>query len=364
MENILTRKYLYPGLVKRIQKKENCILATVVETHGSVPQKAGSSAVFGKKDLLEGTIGGGLVEYNIQKKATDAFHSNKSGYFVFELDDEITDDNSSICGGGMNILLDANPEKHAAVFKALTESYQRRIPGVLVTMAYTDPKKDFVIERTWIDSKNFSRNSKSFDNELKQQIKNMLEESSLGVSSEIVRHTSSEFEDNYIFLECIVPLPRLVIAGAGHVGKALAHVGKQLDFEIIVWDDREEYANSRNIPDADIVMTGELNNTLGKLVPQPDTFIVIVTRGHKNDSEVLKKFIGSKAAYIGMIGSRKKIAQVKEQFIKENWSTPEQWEKIYAPIGMKINSKTVQEIAISIAAQLIQVRYQLNKRNE
>ena len=355
---------MYPGIVKRIEKKENCVLATVVETHGSAPQKPGSSAVYDKKNLLDGTIGGGLVEYDIQKKATEAINTKESGYYIYELDDEIADDNSVICGGGMNILLDATPEKHVKVFKALAESYRYRIPGLLLTMAYTTSEKEFVIERQWIDSSNFNRNTEKFDNELKQRIGNMLEKAALGLTSEIVRYTSSEDEDEYIFLECIVPLPRLIIAGAGHVGKALAHIGKLLDFEITIWDDREEYANKRNIPDADIVLSGDLNNTIGKLVPQPDTFIVIVTRGHKNDSEVLKKFIGSKAAYIGMIGSRTKVAQVKEQFIKEGWATSEQWDKIYSPIGLKINSKTVQEIAISIAAQLVQVRYQLSRGNE
>jgi len=364
MENIITRKYIYPALAKRILQKESCVIATVVETHGSAPQKPGSSAVFGKNNLILGTIGGGVVEYNIQKKASEAVSSKKSGYYKYELDDEIADDNSVICGGGMNILVDANPQKHIDVFKELTESYKQRIPGVLLTMAYTNSEKEFVIERTWIDHKNFSINTEKFDNELKLRVENMLEKALLGGISEMVRYTSAELEDTYIFLECIVPLPRLIIAGAGHVGKALAHIGRLLDFEVTVWDDRKEYANNKNIPDAHIVMSGEFNNTIGKLVPQSDTFIVIVTRGHKNDSEVLKRFIGSKAGYIGMIGSKTKIAQVKEQFIKEGWSTREQWERIHSPIGLKINSKTVQEIAISIAAQLVQERYQLNKGNE
>ncbi len=298
---------MYPPLVKGILKKENCVLATVVETHGSAPQKPGSSAIFGLSGLMEGTVGGGLVEYQIEKEAAGAVSSKKSGYFRFELNDEIAEDNSVICGGGMNILVDATPEKHLPVFKALTESYQNRIPGVLVSIANTNPEGDFIIERSWITSENFLEESKKYDEELRKKINNMLEKSSSGVFSEIVRHTSPQFQDNFIFLESIVPLPVLIIAGAGHVGKALAHIGKLLDFEITVWDDREEFANKKNIPDADNVMSGDLNNTLGKFTPGPDTFIVIVTRAHKNDSDVLKKFIDSKAGYIGMIGTGKKL---------------------------------------------------------
>jgi xanthine dehydrogenase accessory factor len=94
-----------------------------------------------------------------------------------------------------------------------------------------------------------------------------------------------------------------------------------------------------------------------------DSFIVIVTRGHSQDANVLKKFISTDAGYIGMIGSRKKIAQVREKSIQEGWATPDLWEKIHAPIGLHIHSKTIEEIAISIAAELIQERYKLNNQN-
>jgi xanthine dehydrogenase accessory factor len=364
MDENLNRKYIYPGLAGRLKKNESCVFATVVETHGSTPQKPGSSAIFSNVGLLDGTVGGGKVEFIIQKKSVESLKTKNSGYYRFDLNDEIDEDNSVICGGGMNILIDATPEKHLPVFNALNESCKNRIPGVLVTMAGMDEPGDFKIERFWIDKENIQLYANKFDAGLMQEIKAMLEKTRPGVFSELVRHTSPEYEDRYIFLESIVPLPRLLIAGAGHVGKALAHFGKLLDFEVTVWDDREEYANYENIPDADYLLTGNLNDTLGKVTPGADTFIVIVTRGHNNDSDVLREFINTGAGYIGMIGSRKKIAQVREQFITKSWATPEQWEKIHAPIGLNISSKTVQEIAVSIAAQLVQVRCQLNKENE
>lgn len=360
MEENLNRKYVYPGLAERLKRNESCVLATVVETHGSTPQKPGSSAIFGNDGLLEGTVGGGNVEFIIQKKSAEALETKKSGYYRFDLNDEIDEDNSAICGGGMNILIDATPEKHLPVFNALNESCKNRIPGVLVTMAEMDANGDFQIERFWVDKENTDLTDNRFDAGLKQEIKSMLEKSGPGKFSETVRHTSPQYEDRYVFLESIVPLPRLLIAGAGHVGKALAHIGKLLDFEVTVWDDRAEYANNENIPDADHLLSGNLKDMPGKVIPGADTFIVIVTRGHKNDSEVLREFIGTGAGYIGMIGSRKKIAQVREQFIAKGWATSEQWDSIHAPIGLPINSKTVQEIAVSIAAQLVQESYKLN----
>lgn len=363
MKNTLSQKYLYQNLVKHIGQKEPRVLATIIESHGSAPQKSGSSALFNKKNLLEGTIGGGLVEHAVQEKAKDAVETKKSEYINYDLNHEIKDKNAAICGGGMCILLDATPEKHLPVFKDLATSLQTRIPGVLVTMTGNNDKNELVIDRFWITQNKLENIGEQFTGEFKQKLQHLLKNASSGIFSEFLPVPSFQYKDKKVHLEWIVPPPRLIIAGAGHVGKALSHMGKLLDFEVTVWDDREQYANTKNLPDADHVLSGELNTTLGKLVPQADTFIVIVTRGHKEDAEVLKTFIHSKAAYIGMIGSHKKVARIKQQFLAEGWSTPEKWDSIYAPIGLDISSRTVQEIALSIAAQLVQVKQNRNNSN-
>lgn len=364
MEEILNRKFIYTELVEYLKKKEPCILATVTGTTGSAPQVPGSSAIFGENELLSGTIGGGVVEFNIQKKAAQAIQTNKSGYFRFNLNGDISTENAAICGGGMRILIDALPEKHLSVFRELTESYSNRVPGVLITLAKTGDSGVLNVERFWVTCQNQHEISEKLHIEVLTKLEAMLTEIRSGDFREIVEQTSPEFGNNYAFLESVVPLPQLIIAGAGHVGKALAHMGKLLDFEVTVWDDRPEFANSDNLPSADKILCGKLEEVLGEMVPGRDTFIVIVTRGHKNDSEVLKHFIRSDTGYIGMMGSRKKVVQVREQFLKNGWATSAQWDKVYTPIGLPIHSKTVQEIAVSISAQLVQVRSRLNKTDE
>lgn len=361
MEEILSRKNSYAGLVEYIERQQPCVLATVSSTTGSAPQIPGSSAIFGKNGLLTGTVGGGKVEFNILKQATEAVKTKKTGYFHFNLNDDLTDEDSSICGGSMSIFIDASPEKHLAVFKALTESIAKRVPGILVSLLKSNAGEGMDLERFWVTAENLPEVSEKLHDDVAQKMKEMIRVPKADDFKVIVEHTSPEFEDNYAFLESVVPLPQLIIAGAGHVGKALAHMGKLLDFEVTVWDDRPEFANKENIPDAGIIQCGELEKTLAKIEPNRDTFIVIVTRGHNNDSEVLKHFIRSEAGYIGMMGSRKKVVQIREHFLKNGWATPEQWNRVHTPIGLSIQSKTVQEIAVSIAAQLIQVRSQLNK---
>ena len=159
-----------------------------------------------------------------------------------------------------------------------------------------------------------------------------------------------------ILLEPVFPLPKLVIAGAGHIGKSLSCLGRMLDFEVTVIDDRNEYANQENLPDADHIIVNDIGQAIKEMDIEENTFIVIVTRGHSDDAEALKACIGSRASYIGMIGSKVKVAKMHAEFISEEWATEEQWSSIYTPIGLDIGSKTVEEIAVSIAAQLVLVR--------
>ncbi|HER07969.1 MAG TPA: hypothetical protein ENO20_03570, partial [Bacteroides sp.] len=156
----------------------------------------------------------------------------------------------------------------------------------------------------------------------------------------------------------------LIIAGAGHVGRALAHLGSLLDFEVTVVDDRKEYASRENIPDADHLVVRDVGQAMRELPIGDDTYVVIVNRSHNHDAEALKSCIGSGAAYVGMIGSRHKVASLRTLFLKEGWATADQWETIHTPIGIDIGSKTVQEIAVSIAAQLVKERNRKNEANE
>jgi len=360
MNEPLKVEHIYLDLLECIQNDEPCVVATVTGTQGSTPQKPGSSALISNNGVIAGTVGGGVVELKTEKLGMEAVRTKKTGYYRFDLNHDITDEEDAICGGGMHIFLDAKPEKHVAVFQSLKDAVFNRIPGVLVTYCSIISDEDCTIERHWITKENFSNNGSDFPENILSTVETMLEHPGAGTFKEITLD-SKPSEERQVFLEAIVPMPRLIIAGAGHVGKALSHLGRLLDFEVTVWDDRPELANKKQLPDAHRILTDRLDESLGNLKVDRDTFIVIATRGHKNDADVLQKFIGSGARYIGMMGSRKKVAQVRNSFIEKGWATAEQWDKVHAPVGLEIHSKTVQEIAMSIAAQLIQIRNKPNK---
>lgn len=350
----LIMKNIYLQILERQPVHSPMALVTVTGTIGSTPQIPGSSALFGTKGLLSGTVGGGAMEGKVQQIVHNAILSKESGHYHFELDKEISHQEEAICGGRISILVDATPNDHFDVFKQMNHSLGQRIPGVLVTKIKKLRDNQVSIHRFWVNKSEKHGLPPEHFQQLEPAINAMLAGGNPGDYREIP--LSQEEQEIWFFLEAVLPLPRLVIAGAGHIGKALSHLGSLLDFEVIVIDDRAEYANRENLPDANHIMVDDVGRAMLAQEKSSDTYIVIATRGHKNDAGALKSCVGSKAAYIGMIGSARKIALMRKQFIEEGLATPEQWEAIHAPIGLEIHSKTVQEIAISIASQLIQNR--------
>jgi xanthine dehydrogenase accessory factor len=326
----------------------------VVRTSGSTPQKPGSSAIFGESGLLAGTVGGGFMESEVQHIAGSVLISGDSDQFYFNLDSEQYTV-GSICGGEAEVLVDADPSIHRATLEEIEKTLSKRKDGFLLTRVSRKHERGRTIKRNWIKSEN----PENLPEDLEQGFKNLILDhltKALKVGyAEINLHTIPDHEVEMAFLEYICPRPQLVIAGGGHIGKALAHFGSLLDFEVTVVDDRPEFANSDYIPDADHFVVAPSGPAFKELKTGPDTYIVIATRGHNHDGEALRACIGSGADYIGMMGSRHKVQVMRNQFLEEGWATPEQWSSIHAPVGLDIGSKTVQEIAISIAAQLVEV---------
>jgi xanthine dehydrogenase accessory factor len=351
-------KPIYLQIPDRQPALSPLVLATVTETIGSAPQKAGCSALFDKTGLLSGTVGGGVMEGKVLQIVQNTLRSNRSGLYHFELDHDISQYEEAVCGGRMTILVDATPENHLEIFEQMNHSLRHRIPGVLVTKVNKAPDNQISIHRFWVNEHSMDNLPHENFHQIAPEIRNMLEDDNPGNYKEVA--AQGEEQDVRFFLEKVFPLPQLVIIGAGHIGKALSHLGNLLDFEITVIDDREEYANYENLPDADHIIVDEIGNALTRLDIAADTYVVIVSRGHVHDAEALKSCIGSEAAYLGMIGSKRKVSLMRKQFMDEGWATAEQWDAVHTPVGLKIYSKTVQEIAVSIAAQLILIRNQQN----
>jgi xanthine dehydrogenase accessory factor len=357
-------KNIYLQIIDLQLENSPLVLATVTRVAGSTPQKPGSSALFGLEGLLSGTIGGGVVEGEVEQIAKKAIQSKESGHYTFNLDHDISLETEAICGGQISILVDATPEDHHAVLEQVKQSLKNRVPGVLVSWV-TGIRNNMVhIHRYWV-TENWKHTVPGEHFQLiESEVRSLLLNGKAGDYREVEINFPGEKNKILFFLEPVFPPAHLVIAGAGHIGKALAHQGRLLDFEVTVIDDRAEYANPGNIPDADHIILEDIGLAMQDLKKTSDTYVVIVTRGHKDDASALKPCIGSDAAYVGMIGSKKKIALMCRKFVQNGWANQGQWKKIYAPVGLEIQSKTIQEIAVSIAGQLVLVRNSKNQAHD
>jgi len=349
-------KNIYLQILDHQSDISNLVLATVTATHGSTPQKPGSSALFGTKGLIYGTVGGGIVEGKVQKLALNAISSRKSGLFQFNLANDISKTEEAICGGQISVLLDANLNNHITIFQQIKSSVESRNPGVLITMVTRFSGESVLINRYWMNDSSKPVIPVAFAERIEPVVINMLSVANPSDYRELDLAIPGEEPSSLFFLQPIFPPARLLVAGAGHIGKALAHIADMLDFEVTVIDDRPEYANSENIPEASHIIVNDIGSAMQQLRKGNDTFVVIVTRGHKDDAAALKPCFGSDLAYVGMIGSKNKIAAMRTSFLENGWATEKQWNAVYAPTGLDIRSKTVEEIAVSIAAQLVQVR--------
>jgi len=158
-----------------------------------------------------------------------------------------------------------------------------------------------------------------------------------------------------IFVEPVVPPPQAFIFGAGHISKSLSKVAALAGFAATIIDDRDSFANRDRFPDADEIFAGEYEEVFPKLPINELSYLIIVTRGHRDDMRVLRLAVGTNARYIAMIGSKRKVLSVVRELEREGISR-DRLERIHAPMGLEIGAISPEEIAISVAAEMIAVR--------
>jgi xanthine dehydrogenase accessory factor len=343
-------KYSFAKIVEILGEEKRPVLASIVEVEGSSPQVPGATAVFTEAGLVAGTVGGGMLEAKAGEVAAECRQDRNRRLVTFRLDAETADAEGAICGGEATVLFDPRVDEDRAVFEEALAGLKGREPAVLLTRI--GPPDGVVVEvaRTRLARAGL--------------------EAGQGAGSAAGALTGPEIDgllkaakpllkkdgEALLFAEALLPLPRLVIAGAGHVGRAVARLGSRLDFEVTVIDDRPEFANKDNVPAADTVVAGDFASSIRDIPPSPDDYFVIATRGHGNDAEALRACVRREAAYVGMIGSKTKVALTKKMFLEKGWSTAGEWDRVHTPIGLEIGSRTVEEIAVSIAAELVLVR--------
>lgn len=278
-------------------------MCLVVNARGSTPQAAGALMLVDDAATAFGTIGGGCVEAEVRRRAFEMASRGSTGVLAFKLDHDYGWDDGLICGGTLSVAVARAPRAE-------------RLEAII---AEIDAGRDTSLE--------------------------------LDVESEAGPRR---------FVLNLPARDRLYIAGAGHIGQALARLGMRLDFEVSVFDDRDDMMRTV-VPEGCRTVVGDIAQHLGQAPFDDRTYCVIVTRGHRHDEQALAAAIGRGARYLGMIGSRRKVTLIFND-LKALGVAPALLETVHAPIGLDIGSVTVEEIAVAIGAELVQVRRQHTSR--
>lgn len=331
---------IYSELAKLLDAGQPLAFAVLTETKGSTPQKCGSKAIFLPDGRVLGTLGGGCLEAETRQKALRAIETGESFQFRAVLDDDFGWDDGLICGGAVQTFVQPNPQSRQ-VWSALLADPNTRQRRMLVTITTGEQagKRALLAGSEVIVADEFPIQLYS------------------AKSAELLNEAEPEpasFGDAYF--EPILPKPTLVIFGGGHIGAAVGKLAAWSGFEVIAADDRPSFANKERFPDAKQIIVDDPAKAAKELPVDADTYLCIVTRGHRNDAVVLKELIRSPAAYIGMIGSKRKVRTVMEGFIAEGICSAEEFRRVRSPMGVAIHALSVEEIAVSVVAELIATR--------
>jgi xanthine dehydrogenase accessory factor len=301
-------------------KEEGAILATIAGVKGSVPREVGAKMVILGNGEIFSTVGGGAGEAKVIQVAQQVLATGEKQWVEIDLSGVASKKVEGVCGGQMRVWLEKWSGKSAiALLQSVLENLKQGQRVNLVT---------------------------PFENDQSPYL--------LAIDDPI---PSAEVA----FVEILTPPPLLLIIGAGHVGIQLAKVAHVIGFQIAVQDDRSEWANSTRYAIASKIFTDPIETVLDHLKGHADLYVALVTRGYQYDLEALEMLLKNhlqnpiNCRYIGMIGSKKRVRFVLQALEKKDVSTV-QFPNLYAPIGLDIGALTPEEIAVSIAAELILVR--------
>lgn len=336
MQRILDR------LIESLADGQQAVLCAIVRNHGSAPRTSGARMLVLADGATSGSVGGGAVEGACQARAAELFHDPVPfAELNFALDASAAAEQGMVCGGKVSVLLHRVGPEMLAFFQRLQDRYRRGAKPFLLTVLPADGLPPRLL--LFCPGEN-------------DDLPAGLEAEILGKSRRtpfLVTHQGRE-----VFVEPMIHPGRVHLVGAGHVALAAAGIAAFVGFEVVVMDDRPDFANSARFPQASLVrVLPSFADCLGRL--SADDYVIIVTRGHLHDREVLAQALRSGAGYIGMIGSRKKRAAVYESLRREGF-TDAKLDRVHCPIGLAIGADTPEEIGLSIVAELVRVRAGMN----
>jgi xanthine dehydrogenase accessory factor len=310
---------LWKFLLETINTSKKALLLIVADSSNSSPGRQAFKMVITEDAEQFGTIGGGIMEKDMIEYSLDLLFGNETSLIkkLHHTDKTKFEKSGLICGGYQTIIFSVFDKSHILIIENILSSLNKKVNGKLTV---TSGKIEFLQSEENLPT-NFHYNS----------------------------------DEDWQYTETI-GLPLIAyIAGGGHVGLAVSQVMKSLGFYVVVFDHREEVFTIEQNEFADEIVICKYEEIGNKIVESERSYVIIVTPMHSGDKDTLKSVIQKNVKYIGMMGSKRKIKTIFENLSKEGIDN-KLFEKVHTPIGLEIEAESPEEIAVSIAAEIIKVK--------
>ena len=332
-------KQFFSSVLKELSQGEDVVLATIVAGSGSTPRGAGARMFLSTSGICEGTIGGGNVEYQSMLRAKELLKTRDSVFQGYNLGDP-TSDIGMVCGGQVIVFFqyfDHESQENLKLCKAIIEQCENNEDAWLIMDISQDKLYGMGI---------YTKSKGLLGMDMGQMdIEPLLESKAIRVKQ----------GNSLYYSEPLKKVGRVYIFGGGHVAQELVPVLSHLDFECVVIDDRECFANETVFPQAALTIVGDFNDIEKDISITENDYVIIMTRGHAFDYLLQRQILAKNPRYIGVMGSRKKVDYITNKLLEDGFAL-ETIQSCHMPIGLEIAAETPAEIAISIAGELIFIR--------
>jgi xanthine dehydrogenase accessory factor len=336
MENI------YNEVIRSLKMGRPLVIATIIDVAGSAPRSSGSKMIIREDGSIFATIGGGKLEAAAIDAAQTVYHRQRPHMFPFNLTKEDINSMGMICGGQGEVLMDWVTAEDLPAYEAAQKAFEQRQKGWMVIML--DQRQGGLTRQLGFISPS-GEVAGHFETDILWRAQN-------AVGGNMM-HTE-EVEGLRFWIEPVHTGGLIYLFGGGHVAYEIARIAHMVEFSTAVLDDRAEFANKERFPHSHCMVLDSFEH-LPDLPVDEDSYLIIVTRGHLHDQVCLEQALQTKAGYIGMIGSRRKKETIYQN-LRDKGVSDEILNRVYSPIGLAIQAETPAEIAVSILAELIQVR--------
>jgi xanthine dehydrogenase accessory factor len=329
-------------------------MSTIISSKGSLPMSEKSKMLVTPEGKIIGTVGGGCLEADVWTEARRVMEDGKSHIQQFILTEKYAGESGLNCGGVVEILTEPLPEEGSDMFRAVLELKDKGRRGTLVTILtdhpnYPDGKRKILLcdDGSIVGSLG--------DSALEAFVTERGWDVLQGENFAVVDYQTEAGDTLQLFMEPILPAPTVYVFGGGHVSFFIVRAAKLAGFKVKVIDDRPAFANKERFPQADDTIVMELDEVRDAFDFGQDDYVVLVTRGHQHDQQILEQIYDCDARYLGMIGSKSKISKMWKR-LEAKGIDASYLERVHAPIGLNIGADNPEEISISVVGELIMER--------